>query len=192
MTRLGPEGIITDAEVNCNGLHPEEEDDETEERKAQWREQDQHNGNVDQTENCPLLQESPQSQPVYNGLVSPDTPESEEGSGALTRKVAEIKTKASETETTSFGGREEEELSPEEQKNQERSQVEVTEEAQGRSWKEQNRSRGEEEATEEVLENVQYGGEQESLKDGEWTIMMFRTLRCYAWWSTFVPKLKKM
>ncbi|XP_013989895.2 SRSF protein kinase 1 isoform X2 [Salmo salar] len=136
LTRLGPEGIITDAEVNCNGLHPEEEDDETEERKAQWREQDQHN-------------------------------ESEEGSGALTRKVAEIKTKASETETTSFGGREEEELSPEEQKNQERSQVEVTEEAQGRSWKEQNRSRGEEEATEEVLENVQYGGEQESLKDAK-------------------------
>ncbi|XP_029579992.1 SRSF protein kinase 1 isoform X2 [Salmo trutta] len=116
VTRLGPEGIITDAEVNCNGLHPEEEDDETEERKAQWREQDQHN-------------------------------ESEEGSGALTRKVAEIKTKASETETTSFGGREEEEeLTPEEQKNQERSQVEVTE---------------------EVLENVQYGGEQESLKDAK-------------------------
>eukprot|EP00063_Salmo_salar_P015060 XP_013989895.1 PREDICTED: SRSF protein kinase 1-like isoform X2 [Salmo salar] len=135
LTRLGPEGIITDAEVNCNGLHPEEEDDETEERKAQWREQDQHNES--------------------------------EGSGALTRKVAEIKTKASETETTSFGGREEEELSPEEQKNQERSQVEVTEEAQGRSWKEQNRSRGEEEATEEVLENVQYGGEQESLKDAK-------------------------
>uniref|UniRef100_A0A4W5MID2 non-specific serine/threonine protein kinase n=1 Tax=Hucho hucho TaxID=62062 RepID=A0A4W5MID2_9TELE len=155
------EGIITDAEVNCNGLHPEEEDDE---RKAQWLEQDQHNGNIDQTEDCPLLQESPPPQPVYNGLVSP---ESEEGSGALTRKVAEIKTKASETETTSFGGREEKELLPEEQKNQERSQVEVTEEAQGRSWKEQNRSHGEEEATEEVLENVQYGGDQESLKEGE-------------------------
>ncbi|XP_070964605.1 SRSF protein kinase 1-like isoform X1 [Oncorhynchus clarkii lewisi] len=155
VTWLGPEGIITDAEVNCNGLHPEAGDNETEERKAQWREQDQHNGNVDQTGDCPLLQESPSPRPVYNGLVSPDTPESEEGSGAPTRKEAEIKTKASETETKSFGGREE--LSSEEQKNQERSQVEVTEEAQGRS-------RGE-----EVLENVQYGGEQESLKDGEKT-----------------------
>ena len=155
MTWLGPEGIITDAEVNCNGLHPEAGDNETEERKAQWREQDQHNGNVDQTGDCPLLQESPPLRPVYNGLVSPDTPESEEGSGAPTRKEAEIKTKASKTETKSFGGREE--LSSEEQKNQERSQVEVTEEAQGRS-------RGE-----EVLENVQYGGEQESLKDGEKT-----------------------
>ncbi|XP_031659908.1 SRSF protein kinase 1 isoform X2 [Oncorhynchus kisutch] len=112
-TWLGTEGIITDADVNCNGLHPEAEDNETEERKAQWREQDQHN-------------------------------ESEEGSGAPTRKEAEIKTKASETETKSFGGREE--LSSEEQKNQERSQVE---------------------ATEEALENVQYGGEQESLKDAK-------------------------
>uniref|UniRef100_A0A8K9V4R5 non-specific serine/threonine protein kinase n=1 Tax=Oncorhynchus mykiss TaxID=8022 RepID=A0A8K9V4R5_ONCMY len=93
------EGIITDAEVNCNGLHPEAGDNETEERKAQWREQDQHNGNVDQTGDCPLLQESPPLRPVYNGLVSPDTPESEEGSGAPTRKEAEIKTKASKTET---------------------------------------------------------------------------------------------
>uniref|UniRef100_A0A8C7K9I9 non-specific serine/threonine protein kinase n=1 Tax=Oncorhynchus kisutch TaxID=8019 RepID=A0A8C7K9I9_ONCKI len=99
------EGIITDADVNCNGLHPEAEDNETEERKAQWREQDQHNGNVDQTGDCPLLQESPPPQPVYNGLVSPDTPESEEGSGAPTRKEAEIKTKASETETKSFGAK---------------------------------------------------------------------------------------
>uniref|UniRef100_A0A8K9UHA8 non-specific serine/threonine protein kinase n=1 Tax=Oncorhynchus mykiss TaxID=8022 RepID=A0A8K9UHA8_ONCMY len=79
VTWLGPEGIITDAEVNCNGLHPEAGDNETEERKAQWREQDQHNGNVDQTGDCPLLQESPPLRPVYNGLVSPDTPESEEG-----------------------------------------------------------------------------------------------------------------
>ncbi|CAB1335951.1 unnamed protein product [Coregonus sp. 'balchen'] len=149
---------IAGAEVNCNGLHPEEEEDGTEEKKAEWREHDQHNGNADQTVDRSLLQ------PVCNGLVSPgteepDTPES----GALTRKMAEteIKTKASETETTSFSGREEVELSPEEEeKNQERSQVEVTEEA-------QDRSRGEKEATEEVLENVQYGGEQESLKDAK-------------------------
>uniref|UniRef100_A0A8C7P8H4 non-specific serine/threonine protein kinase n=1 Tax=Oncorhynchus mykiss TaxID=8022 RepID=A0A8C7P8H4_ONCMY len=58
------EGIITDAEVNCNGLHPEAGDNETEERKAQWREQDQHNGNVDQTGDCPLLQESPPLRPA--------------------------------------------------------------------------------------------------------------------------------
>ncbi|XP_041713070.2 SRSF protein kinase 1 [Coregonus clupeaformis] len=149
---------IAGAEVNCNGLHPEEEEDGTEEKKAEWREHDQHNGNADQTVDRSLLQ------PVCNGLVSPgteepDTPES----GALTRKMAEteIKTKASETETTSFSGREEGELSPEEEeKNQERSRVEVTEEA-------QDRSRGEKEATEEVLENVQYGGEQESLKDAK-------------------------
>uniref|UniRef100_A0A4W5Q3B1 non-specific serine/threonine protein kinase n=1 Tax=Hucho hucho TaxID=62062 RepID=A0A4W5Q3B1_9TELE len=122
--------------------------------------------------------ESPPPQPVCNGLVSPETeepktPESEEGSGALPRKVTEIKREASETESTSFRAREEEELSPEEEeqekKNQDRSQEEVTEEAQDRSWEdeEQNRSHGEEEEATEMLDNIQYGGEQESLKDAK-------------------------
>ncbi|XP_041701238.2 SRSF protein kinase 1 isoform X2 [Coregonus clupeaformis] len=176
VTRLGPQGIITAGKMYCNGLHPEEED------KTKEREEDQHNGNTDPAEDHGLLQESnpqesnpqeskkesngqesPPPQPVCNGLVSPETeepetPESEEWSGALTRKIAE-------TETTSFRVREEEQLSPEEEehhqeKNQDRSQEEVTEEVQDRSW-------GEEEAT-ELLDDVrQYGEEQESLKDAK-------------------------
>ncbi|CAB1330263.1 unnamed protein product [Coregonus sp. 'balchen'] len=165
VTRLGPQGIITAGKMYCNGKE---------------REEDQHNGNTDPAEDHGLLQESnpqesnpqesnpqeskkesngqesPPPQPVCNGLVSPETeepetPESEEWSGALTRKMAE-------TETTSFRVREEEQLSPEEEehqeKNQDRSREEVTEE-----------ELGEEEAT-ELLDDVrQYGEEQESLKD---------------------------
>ncbi|XP_064780308.1 SRSF protein kinase 1-like [Oncorhynchus masou masou] len=116
-------------------------------------------------------QESPPPQPVCNGLVSPETeepktPESE-GSGARPRKVTEIRREASEMESTSFRVREEE-LSLEEEEQEKKNQEEVTEEAQDRSWEEeeQNRSHGEEEeeAT-EMLDNIQYGGEQESLKD---------------------------
>ena len=212
VTRFVPESIITEVEVNFNGLRPEEEEDETKERKAQWKEEDQHNGNTDPAEDHGLLQESnpqesilsnpqesilsspqgsilsnpqgskkvsngqesPPPQPVCNGLVSPETeepktPESE-GSGALPRKVTEIRREASEMVSTSFRVREEEELSPEEEEQEKKNQEEVTEEAQDRSWEdeEQNRSHGEEEeeAT-EMLDNIQYGGEQESLKDGE-------------------------
>uniref|UniRef100_A0A8C7V895 non-specific serine/threonine protein kinase n=1 Tax=Oncorhynchus mykiss TaxID=8022 RepID=A0A8C7V895_ONCMY len=50
--------IITEVEVNFNGLRPEEEEDETKERKAQWKEEDQHNGNTDPAEDHGLLQES--------------------------------------------------------------------------------------------------------------------------------------
>ncbi|XP_055747172.1 SRSF protein kinase 1-like isoform X1 [Salvelinus fontinalis] len=192
VTQFVPESIITEVEVNFNGLHPEEEEDETE-RKAQWKEEDQHNGNTDPAEDHCLLQESnpqesilsnpqelkkvsngqesPPPQPVCNGLVSPETeepktPESEEGSGALHRKVTQVKREASEMESTSFRVREEEEeLSPEEE--EQKNQEEVTEEAQDRSWEEeeQNRSHEEEEAT-EMLDSIQYEGEQESLKDG--------------------------
>ncbi|XP_029574291.1 SRSF protein kinase 3 [Salmo trutta] len=239
VTRFVPESIITEIEVNFNGLHPEEEEDKTKE----WKEEDQHNGNTDPAEDHCLLQESnpqesmssnppqesmlsnppqesmlsnppqesmlsnppqesmlsnpqelkkvsngqesPPPPPVCNGLMSPETeepktPESEEGSAALPRKVTEIRREASEMESTSFMVREEEEeeeeLSPEEEeqekKNQDRGQEEVTEEAQDRSWEEeeeQNRSHGEveeEEAT-EMLDNIQYGGQQESLKDAK-------------------------
>ncbi|XP_052340693.1 SRSF protein kinase 3-like isoform X2 [Oncorhynchus keta] len=218
VTRIVPESIITEVEVNFNGLRPEEEEDETKERKAQWKEEDQHNGNTDPAEDHVLLQESnpqesilsnpqesilsnpqesilsnpqesilsnpqgskkvsngqesPPPQPVCNGLVSPETeepktPESE-GSGALPRKVTEIRREASEMESTSFRVREEEELSPEEEEQEKKNQEEVTEEAQDRSWEEeeQNRSHEEEEAT-EMLDNIQYGGEQESLKDAK-------------------------
>uniref|UniRef100_A0A8C8EJH5 non-specific serine/threonine protein kinase n=1 Tax=Oncorhynchus tshawytscha TaxID=74940 RepID=A0A8C8EJH5_ONCTS len=304
VTRIVPESIITEVEVNFNGLCPEEEEDETKERKAQWKEEDQHNGNTDPAEDHGLLQESnpqesilsnpqesilsnpqesilsnpqesmlsnpqesmlsnpqesmlsnpqesmlsnpqesmlsnpqesmlsnpqesmlsnpqesmlsnpqesmlsnpqesilsnpqesilanPQGsilsnpqvsngqeslppQPVCNGLVSPETeepktPESE-GSGALPRKVTEIRREASEMESTSFRVQEEEELLPEEEEQEKKNQEEVTEEAQDRSWEEeeQNRSHGEEEEEEEateMLDNIQYGGEQESLKD---------------------------
>ncbi|XP_055747173.1 SRSF protein kinase 1-like isoform X2 [Salvelinus fontinalis] len=193
VTQFVPESIITEVEVNFNGLHPEEEEDETE-RKAQWKEEDQHNGNTDPAEDHCLLQESnpqesilsnpqelkkvsngqesPPPQPVCNGLVSPETeepktPESEEGSGALHRKVTQVKREASEMESTSFRVREEEEeLSPEEE--EQKNQEEVTEEAQDRSWEEeeQNRSHEEEEAT-EMLDSIQYEGEQESLKDAK-------------------------
>ncbi|XP_036844794.1 SRSF protein kinase 3 isoform X1 [Oncorhynchus mykiss] len=221
VTRFVPESIITEVEVNFNGLRPEEEEDETKERKAQWKEEDQHNGNTDPAEDHGLLQESnpqesilsnpqesilsnpqesilsnpqesilsnpqgskkvsngqesPPPQPVCNGLVSPETeepktPESE-GSGALPRKVTEIRREASEMESTSFRVREEEELSPEEEEQEKKNQEEVTEEAQDRSWEdeEQNRSHGEEEEEEatEMLDNIQYGGEQESLKDAK-------------------------
>ncbi|XP_038841706.1 SRSF protein kinase 1-like isoform X2 [Salvelinus namaycush] len=211
VTQFVPESIITEVEVNFNGLHPEEEEDETE-RKAQWKEEDQHNGNTDPAEDHCLLQESnpqesilsnpqesilsnpqelkkvshgqefkkvshgqesPPPQPVCNGLVSPETeepktPESEEGSGALHRKVTQVKREASEMESTSFRVREEEEeeeLSPEEE--EQKNQEEVTEEAQDRSWEEQNRSH-EEEAT-EMLDNIQYGGEQEKKNQEEVT-----------------------
>ncbi|XP_071022201.1 SRSF protein kinase 1-like isoform X1 [Oncorhynchus clarkii lewisi] len=228
VTRFVPESIITEVEVNFNGLRPEEEEDETKERKAQWKEEDQHNGNTDPAEDHGLLQESnpqesilsnpqesilsnpqesilsnpqesilsnpqesilsnpqgskkvsngqesPPPQPVCNGLVSPETeepktPESEEGSGALPRKVTEIRREASEMESTSFRVREEEELSPEEEEQEKKNQEEVTEEAQDRSWEdeEQNRSHGEEEEATEMLDNIQYGGEQESLKDAK-------------------------
>ncbi|XP_024229938.2 SRSF protein kinase 1 isoform X1 [Oncorhynchus tshawytscha] len=306
VTRIVPESIITEVEVNFNGLCPEEEEDETKERKAQWKEEDQHNGNTDPAEDHGLLQESnpqesilsnpqesilsnpqesilsnpqesmlsnpqesmlsnpqesmlsnpqesmlsnpqesmlsnpqesmlsnpqesmlsnpqesmlsnpqesmlsnpqesilsnpqesilanPQGsilsnpqvsngqeslppQPVCNGLVSPETeepktPESE-GSGALPRKVTEIRREASEMESTSFRVQEEEELLPEEEEQEKKNQEEVTEEAQDRSWEEeeQNRSHGEEEEEEEateMLDNIQYGGEQESLKDAK-------------------------
>ncbi|XP_042155675.1 SRSF protein kinase 1 isoform X2 [Oncorhynchus tshawytscha] len=148
VTRIVPESIITEVEVNFNGLCPEEEEDETKERKAQWKEEDQHN----ETE-------------------EPKTPESE-GSGALPRKVTEIRREASEMESTSFRVQEEEELLPEEEEQEKKNQEEVTEEAQDRSWEEeeQNRSHGEEEEEEEateMLDNIQYGGEQESLKDAK-------------------------
>uniref|UniRef100_A0A8C7NLS5 non-specific serine/threonine protein kinase n=1 Tax=Oncorhynchus mykiss TaxID=8022 RepID=A0A8C7NLS5_ONCMY len=58
ITRFVPESIITEVEVNFNGLRPEEEEDETKERKAQWKEEDQHNGNTDPAEDHGLLQES--------------------------------------------------------------------------------------------------------------------------------------
>ncbi|XP_064877011.1 SRSF protein kinase 1-like isoform X1 [Oncorhynchus nerka] len=219
VSRIVPESIITEVEVNFNGLRPEEEEDETKERKAQWKEEDQHNGNTDPAEDHGVLQESnpqesilsnpqesilsnpqesilsnpqgsilsnpqgpkkvsngqesPPPQPVCNGLVSPETeepktPESE-GRGALPRKVTEIRREASEMESTSFRVREEEELSPEEEEQEKKNQEEVTEEAQDRSWEEeeQNRSHGEEEEATEMLDNIQYGGEQESLKDAK-------------------------
>ncbi|XP_031650607.1 SRSF protein kinase 3 [Oncorhynchus kisutch] len=267
VTRIVPESIITEVEVNFNGLRPEEEEDETKERKAQWKEEDQHNGKTDPAEDHGLLQESnpqesilsnpqesilsnpqesilsnpqesilsnpqesilsnpqesilsnpqesilsnpqestlsnpqesilsnpqgsilsnpqgskkvsngqesPPPQPVCNGLVSPETeepktPESE-GSGTLPRKVTEIRREASEMESTSFRVPEEEELSPEEEEQEKKNQKEVTEEAQDRSWEEeeQNRSHGEEEEATEMLDDIQYGGEQESLKDAK-------------------------
>uniref|UniRef100_A0A8C7DRP1 non-specific serine/threonine protein kinase n=1 Tax=Oncorhynchus kisutch TaxID=8019 RepID=A0A8C7DRP1_ONCKI len=58
VTRIVPESIITEVEVNFNGLRPEEEEDETKERKAQWKEEDQHNGKTDPAEDHGLLQES--------------------------------------------------------------------------------------------------------------------------------------
>ncbi|XP_071229192.1 SRSF protein kinase 1-like isoform X2 [Salvelinus alpinus] len=203
VTQFVPESIITEVEVNFNGLHPEE--DETKERKAQWKEEDQHNGNTDPAEDHCLLQESnpqesilsnpqesilsnpqelkkvsngqesPPPQPVCNGLVSPETeepktPESEEGSGALHRKVTQVTREASEMESTSFRVREEEEeeLSPEEE--EQKNQEEVTEEAHDRSWEEeQNRSHEEEEEATEMLDNIQYGGEQEKKNQEEVT-----------------------
>ncbi|KAM9430469.1 SRSF protein kinase 1-like isoform 3-T3 [Salvelinus alpinus] len=204
VTQFVPESIITEVEVNFNGLHPEEEEAETE-RKAQWKEEDQHNGNTDPAEDHCLLQESnpqesilsnpqesilsnpqelkkvsndqesPPPQPVCNGLVSPETeepktPESEEGSGALHRKVTQVTREASEMESTSFRVREEEEeeLSPEEE--EQKNQEEVTEEAHDRSWEEeQNRSHEEEEEATEMLDNIQYGGEQEKKNQEEVT-----------------------
>ncbi|XP_056158061.1 SRSF protein kinase 1a [Lampris incognitus] len=63
ITRLGPDGL---PEVNCNGLSHVDED----ERQAQWRDEDKHNGN---TEEFPAQEGQNQEPPLYsicNGLDS--------------------------------------------------------------------------------------------------------------------------
>uniref|UniRef100_A0AAY5JXI2 non-specific serine/threonine protein kinase n=1 Tax=Esox lucius TaxID=8010 RepID=A0AAY5JXI2_ESOLU len=156
VTRLAPEET---GEVNCNGLHLEEDKDETEEGSAQWRDEDHHNGNSDPAYVPSLLpeskqskgqdsnrQESPPSQPVCNGLAPPEKDQGEElADGGVVRKLPE-------TESSGFTDREDGELSPE--KEQTKSQARHPEMA-----------RCEEEAGEEALDNS--GGEQESLKDAK-------------------------
>ncbi|KAM3871583.1 SRSF protein kinase 1a [Diretmus argenteus] len=99
-TRLGPEGL---PEVNCNGLsHVEAED-----RQAQWRDEDQHNGNTEPTEEC-ATQEGPRKEsplhPICNGVDSVELKELDtetEGRGAHSSR---------ETERGPPGGLEEGEL----------------------------------------------------------------------------------
>ncbi|KAL1020810.1 hypothetical protein UPYG_G00004950 [Umbra pygmaea] len=153
-SRLAPEGTT---ELNCNGLTPEEEEGETEERITHWRDEDQHNGNADPADERHLQQpnesngqESP-CRPVCNGLLSAETTlGSAEGSEALTNQTPETGgvTKGSETESTSFSDREEGELSPENEK------------------KGKNQAGSQEEPKVETLDNGQYG-EQESLKEAK-------------------------
>ncbi|KAM4611019.1 SRSF protein kinase 1a isoform 2-T2 [Polymixia lowei] len=85
--RLGPEGL---PEVNCNGLsHVEEED---EERQAQWRDEDQHNGNAEPLAECADQEGGQQKEslhPVCNGVDAAELKELDtliEGSGATERE----------------------------------------------------------------------------------------------------------
>ncbi|XP_046896175.1 SRSF protein kinase 1a isoform X2 [Hypomesus transpacificus] len=74
----GPEGM---AEVNCNGLHLE--DKEEEQGQVLWREEDRHNGNVEPAEVPGSTQETQhedfQPGPVFNGLASPSPSPEEQG-----------------------------------------------------------------------------------------------------------------
>lgn len=88
LLRVGPEGL---SEVNCNG-HVE-----TDQRQSQWREEDQHNGNTELTEQCASSQEEQQHEesPVHltcNGVDSADLKElhgESDGSGAHCSGVTE-------------------------------------------------------------------------------------------------------
>ncbi|XP_071374233.1 SRSF protein kinase 1a [Centroberyx affinis] len=66
LIRAGPEGL---SEVNCNGLSHVE----AEERQAQWRDEDQHNGNTEPTEECGTQEEQHSESPLHpicNGVDS--------------------------------------------------------------------------------------------------------------------------
>ncbi|XP_041801202.1 SRSF protein kinase 1a isoform X2 [Chelmon rostratus] len=65
LVRVGPEGL---SEVNCNG-HVE-----VDQRQSQWRDEDQHNGNAENTEKCASREESP-AHPICNGVESADLKE---------------------------------------------------------------------------------------------------------------------
>ncbi|XP_029291594.1 SRSF protein kinase 1a isoform X1 [Cottoperca gobio] len=79
LMRVGPEGLL---EVNCNG-HVE-----AERRKSQLRDEDQHNGNTEPTEECASQEERHEESPVHficNGVDSADLKELDtetEGRGA--------------------------------------------------------------------------------------------------------------
>ncbi|XP_041654836.1 SRSF protein kinase 1a isoform X2 [Cheilinus undulatus] len=67
--RTGPEAL---SEVNCNG-HVE-----VDQRQSQWRDEDQHNGNTEQTEKCTNQEEQHNKSavhPVCNGMDSADSKE---------------------------------------------------------------------------------------------------------------------
>lgn len=83
---MGPEGL---PEVNCNGISHVE----AKERKDQWRDEDQHNGNTGTAEECATqegeLQESP-VHPICNGVDSVELKELDidtEDRGAFSSEV---------------------------------------------------------------------------------------------------------
>ncbi|XP_049436578.1 SRSF protein kinase 1a isoform X1 [Epinephelus fuscoguttatus] len=84
LIRVGPEGL---SEVNCNG-HVE-----SDQRQSQWREEDQHNGNAEPTEQCASQEEQHEESPVQlmcNGVDSADLTELDtetEGRGARSGKT---------------------------------------------------------------------------------------------------------
>ncbi|XP_033484402.1 SRSF protein kinase 1a isoform X2 [Epinephelus lanceolatus] len=84
LIRVGPEGLL---EVNCNG-HVE-----SDQRQSQWREEDQHNGNAEPTEQCASQEEQHGESPVQlmcNGVDSADLTELDtetEGRGARSGKT---------------------------------------------------------------------------------------------------------
>lgn len=86
LMRVGLEGLT---EINCNG-HVE-----VDQRQSQWREEDQHNGNVEPTEKCASEEEQHNESPVYpvcNGVDSADLKELDaeiEGRGAHSSGVTE-------------------------------------------------------------------------------------------------------
>lgn len=67
--RVGPEGL---SELNCNG-HVE-----VDQRQSQWRDEDQHNGNAEPTEECASQEEQRKESlvhPICNGVDSADLKE---------------------------------------------------------------------------------------------------------------------
>uniref|UniRef100_UPI003AAC494D SRSF protein kinase 1a n=1 Tax=Centroberyx gerrardi TaxID=166262 RepID=UPI003AAC494D len=88
LMRAGPEGL---SEVNCNGLSHVE----AEERQAQWRDEDQHNGNTEPTEECGTQEEQHSESPLHpicNGVDSAELEELDtetEGRGAYSSGVTE-------------------------------------------------------------------------------------------------------
>ncbi|XP_038578658.1 SRSF protein kinase 1a isoform X2 [Micropterus salmoides] len=69
LMRVGPEGL---SELNCNG-HVE-----VDQRQSQWRDEDQHNGNAEPTEECASQEEQRKESlvhPICNGVDSADLKE---------------------------------------------------------------------------------------------------------------------
>ncbi|XP_045912338.1 SRSF protein kinase 1a isoform X5 [Micropterus dolomieu] len=69
LMRMGPEGL---SELNCNG-HVE-----VDQRQSQWRDEDQHNGNAEPTEECASQEEQRKESlvhPICNGVDSADLKE---------------------------------------------------------------------------------------------------------------------